>query len=648
MCGIAGIAQFDGEPVQEELLWKMLKWLDHRGPDEAGVWRDGNVGMGTTRLSILDLVSGRQPIANEDETVWVSFNGEIYNFLDLRRTLEQKGHRFRTRTDTEVVVHAYEEWNEDFIRRLKGMFGFALVDLHAKRLFLARDISGEKPLFYTQQARFFAFASELKSLLHELPISRETDPLAIQSFFAFSRPVGELCVFRAIRKLLPAQILRLDLETGKVSITDYWHASNEKAVLTLEEAEKRLLRLLEDAVERFLIADVPVGAFLSGGTDSSAVVAMMRECFDQPVKTFTAVYDDPHISEAQEAQRVAAVLGTDHHEILIRPDDVFKAIPKLIWHLEEPFADASFIPAYFVAQRARQFVKVALTGDGGDELFGGYDSYLAWRMLEIYRRLPRRIRAAGKGAVDTLSLQFLTPYPKIYHYFSGLKRVLGATDGEDDIAAFQALTGDTSLPDLISGEALQRLLKLRRASLNGYEGENALDRILFFQFRGLLPELFFTKVDRMSMANSLECRSPLVYRDVMEFALRLPVALKIRGTRRKYLLKRVFEKFLPRDILYRPKKGFTIPFYRWLREEANLRKLVETYALGQRASFLADLGGVNHCYLREVTQAYLARKHNHWVLPWKAVCFGIWLDTFVERSGRTPLEDLTSNGLLNG
>jgi asparagine synthase (glutamine-hydrolysing) len=643
MCGIAGIVDFQGSLQPETVVPRMLGRLNHRGPDESGLWSNERIGIGTARLAIIDLVSGGQPIANEDGTIWACLNGEIYNFRDLRRELEEKGHHFRTRTDTEVIVHGYEEWRQNFVKHLKGMFGLALLDTIEEHLYLARDHAGEKPLFYTLQPGFFAFASEIKPLLHELPIDRDLDPLAINSFFAFSRPVNTLCAFRSIRKLMPRQILRLDIRSGTHVISEYWKPPSTKLILTEEEAEGELIKLLEDSMGRFVVADVPVGAFLSGGADSGLVVAMMRTFFDQPVKTFTAIYDDAHVSEQREAKQVAQILGTEHHEVLITPQDVFEVLPRLIWHLEEPFADASFLPTYFVSRKAREFVKVALTGDGGDELFGGYDSYLAWRLLELYRKVPRSLDLASQWITGKLPLRMLTSYPRLYHYVLGTKRIISASAEHEDIAAFLALTSDTDMSDLLVPEIARELLLQRRETMNSYQGENALDRILLFQFRGLLPELFFTKVDRMSMANSLECRSPLVDRDLVEFALSLPVKFKVKGTKRKYLLKRVVERFLPKEIVYRPKKGFTIPFYRWLREDPALRRLVEHYALAKIAHYLPQCSHVNYQHISRTTQDYLAGKHNRWGLPWKAVCFGIWWDTYAAQEPRQPLERLLDN-----
>ncbi|MFH0792167.1 MAG: asparagine synthase (glutamine-hydrolyzing) [bacterium] len=625
MCGIAGIINLNKESVDREKIERMLQLMHHRGPDEKGVFCRGAVGFGTARLSIIDLSTGSQPIANENETVWVSCNGEIYNFQELREELKQAGHQFKTKSDTEVIVHAYEEWGEDFVKKIKGMFGLALLDLNKNLFYLARDIIGEKPLFYTKQDNFFAFASEMRPLLKELPIDREINSLAIQSFFAFSRPVGDLCIYKKIKKLLPKQLLRFELNTGEVQLSNYWsvprHFERSGAESrNLIKAEQRLIELLEETIPKFLVADVPVGAFLSGGTDSSAMVAMMRKFFNHPVKTFTAIYDDERISEAKEARQVAEYLGTDHYEILIKPEDVAPILPKLISHLEEPFADASFVPAYFVSKKAREQVTVAITGDGGDELFGGYSWYRNWQLLEWYRKIPRWVRKIWESLVLKL--------PSRHKYLDGAKRIIRAAQESDDLKAFLQLSGRSDLHQLFSKkETISLLYDVRRHIIFEKNNLSSLEKIMLFQLQGLLPELFFTKIDRMSMANSLETRSPLVYRDIVEFVVGLPLSYKIRGSVRKYLLKKVFEKYLPKEIIYRPKKGFSIPFYRWLREDAELRKLVEEAVFGEGADERYRRFGINYDYLKKETEDYLAGKSINWVLPWRAVCFHLWWST---------------------
>ncbi|MFH1759249.1 MAG: asparagine synthase (glutamine-hydrolyzing) [Patescibacteria group bacterium] len=619
MCGIAGIINLNKESVDGEKIERMLRLMDHRGPDEKGVFCRGAIGFGTARLSIIDLSTGSQPIANENETVWVSCNGEIYNFKELREQLKQSGHQFKTKSDTEVIVHAYEEWGEDFVKKIKGMFGLALLDLNKKLFYLARDIIGEKPLFYTKQADYFAFASEMKPLLKELPINREINSLAIQSFFAFSRPVGDLCIYKEIKKLLPKQLLRLELNTGEIKISDYWDLNRFRiqSGMTLGDAKKKLLSLLEETIPKFLVADVPIGAFLSGGTDSSAMVAMMRKFFNHPVKTFTVIYDDERISEAKEARQVAEYLGTDHYEILIKPEDVAPILPKLISHLEEPFADASFVPAYFVSKKAREQVTVAITGDGGDELFGGYSWYRNWKLLEWYRKIPRLFRKIW----EPLVLKF----PSRHKYLDGAKRIIRAAQEPDDLGAFLQLSGRSDLHQLFSKkETISLLYDVRRHIIFEKNNLSSLEKIMLFQLQSLLPELFFTKLDRMSMANSLETRSPLVYRDIVEFVVGLPLSYKIRGGVRKYLLKKVFEKYLPKEIIYRPKKGFSIPFYRWLREDVKLRQLVEEAVFGEGVEERYRRFGINYDYLKNETEQYLAGKSINWVLSWRAVCFHLW------------------------
>jgi asparagine synthase (glutamine-hydrolysing) len=638
MCGIVGQVQHGDRQFESGRIERMLNWLQHRGPDDRGVWCRGPIGVGNARLSIIDLELGKQPMTNEAQTVCVVSNGEIYNFRELRADLEAKGRLFRTSSDTEVILQAYEEWGVDCLPRLKGMFALAIVDTKRNKLYLARDIAGEKPLFYTKHAKLFAFASEIKPLLNELSISRDIEPLAIQSFFAFSRPVGNLCAFRSVSKLRPGEMLALDIETGDLTVSSYWQPPAGKWERSSDDAAEALHDLLKRTIQLVGYADVPVGAFLSGGIDSSLVVALMSQGRSDRLKTFTATYDDSHISEAREAQAIANILGSEHHEVRIEPKDVLAVLPKLVWHLEEPFADASCIPSYFVSKRASEFVKVALTGDGGDELFGGYDSYLAWRVLERYRRLPAFLRSIGKTVINAVSLGSFAKHPRLYHYVAGAKRVAGVPDDHNDIASFLRLMGQEGLTTLLSPQVREALFQIRLLMTDGYRGEESLDRIMFFQFRGLLPELFFTKLDRMSMACSLECRSPLVFRDLSEFALQMPTSLKLRGTTQKYLLKRVLERYLPAQLIYRPKKGFTIPFYRWLREEPVLRAVVEYYVFGQGSHWLQESEAVDCAVIVTATREFLAGAHNHWVLPWKAVCFGLWWETFVISDGSKPIE----------
>lgn len=637
MCGIAGIADRAQEAVDPSLIERMVGWLEHRGPDETGSRSWGPLSIGTARLSIVDLEGGSQPLSNENGRVWTVFNGEIYNFKDLRAELVGAGHRFRTRVDSEVLVHGYEQWGEDLFGRLKGMFGLCIVDLDAQRILLARDVAGEKPLFYIDDPRWFAFASEMKPLLNELPISRDLHEGAIQSYFAFGRPTGTRSAFSAIRKLAPASLLRYEVATGALSTSPFWSPPPVRPLESIDSAVPRLIELFESAIPRVSYADVPVGAFLSGGTDSSAVVAMLRAQASGEVNTFTVVYDDPHISEASEAAHVARLLGTRHHEVPIRPEDIAPLIPKMIWHLEEPFADASFIPTFFVSRAAREHVKVALTGDGGDELFGGYEWYRAWKIAARVHRF----RGPLVGGVET----FFGRLPAganggrsgLARYVNAAQRILAAAKEDSEIERLLTVMADRGLHGVLPSDAIRNLWAERAESL-GRPGGDHLDELMLFQFRSLLPELFLTKVDRMSMANSLECRSPLLYKDVIDFALALPSSVKTSRSTGKVVLKKAFESFLPPEILYRPKKGFSIPMYRWLREEPRLQAWVDEYVHGPKATVAADVAGLDVAALRAHTAAYTAGAHSGWVLPWKAICFGIWWDTYVEGRGREPLE----------
>lgn len=634
MCGIAGYVDLGGGPVGASTLKGMLRWLHHRGPDDSGTWCDGPVGIGTERLAIIDVAGGHQPIPNEDESVWVALNGEIYNFDDLGAELRRAGHAFRTRTDTEVVVHAYEEWGEQCFARLKGMFGLAVVDRARGRLYLARDVAGEKPLFYCRTPSFFAFASEIKAILQELPVGRQLNPLAAQSFFAFGRPVGDLSIYREVEKLRPGHVLRLDLVTGVADVWPFWSPPAERLRLTPAEAEEELDRLLDEAVRRTMVADVPVGAFLSGGVDSSLVVSRMGRFAGGPVRTYTAMFDDARMSEAADARRIAGLLGTDHHEVEVRPGDVAGALPRLVWHMEEPFGDASMVLASAVAGRAREDVTVALTGDGGDELFGGYDWYLALRATDYLSRMPAPALDAAASLIGAAGRVGGVRGTRAH---KAADRITTASGAGDDLDRLFAVMGDGGGDNLVDAATRSSLLALRRSYADLSSASGLVERAMLFQFQSLLPELFFTKVDRTSMAHSLEARSPLVYRDVLEFALRLPAHLKVRGITRKFLPKRLAARVLPRDIVYRRKRGFSAPFYRWLREDPALRSWVSYFGTGDRARAMAEAAGVDPGALVARVESYLAGAHDRWVVPWKAVCFGLWWETFVEHDGRQPV-----------
>ncbi|MBD3289378.1 asparagine synthase (glutamine-hydrolyzing), partial [candidate division KSB1 bacterium] len=426
MCGICGIVNIEHEdPVKNDVVKRMCDVIRHRGPDDDGILVDGHVGLGMRRLSIIDLQTGKQPISNENESVWIVFNGEIYNHVELRNELEKKGHRFKTKTDTEAIVHAYEEWGENCVRKLNGMFGFAIWDKRKQMMFIARDRIGIKPMYYFFDGKRLVFGSELKSILKAGDIPRRVDLQALDNFLTFEYIPAPLSIFQDIRKL-PAGYY-LTLRNGDVKVRNYWELNFQTNGLDERSVQANLKELLQDAVKVRLMSDVPLGAFLSGGIDSSTTVALMAQVMDQPVKTFSIGFEDSTYNELEYARMIAKKYNTEHHEFIIKPDAV-ELTEKLIWFLDEPFGDFSIFPTYLVSKMARDYVTVVLSGDGGDELFAGYDTYIADRLYSKYAKIPRFIR---NGLIATAA-EMIPPTSKKKGFINRTKRfVEGAKLPED-------------------------------------------------------------------------------------------------------------------------------------------------------------------------------------------------------------------------
>lgn len=579
MCGIAGQMASDGRPVDARLMAAMGARLRHRGPDDQGVYVQGPVGLAHQRLSILDLSpAGRQPMSNAAGTVWIVFNGEIYNFEELRGRLKTPRH-FRSRTDTEVLLALYEDYGIDCLPLLRGMFAFAIWDQPRRRLVLARDRVGKKPLFYAVDRGGIRFASELKALLVEGP-APPVDPVAIHHYLTFQYVPGPLTIFQGIRKLPPGHVLVY--EEGRVVERAYWTLTYDDREQGRSDADyqEEFADLLTESVRLRLISDVPLGAFLSGGVDSSSVVAIMSRLLDRPVKTFSIGFREKDFNELPYARQVAAHLGTDHHEFIVEPSAI-DILPTLARVYDEPFGDASAIPTYYVSELSRKFMTVVLNGDGGDELLAGYPRYALtafddltdrWlpeparaRMSRLVAGLPRGI--PGLDTVRNRLERAAAPFSRTYlnricYFLPHEKADLYAPDFQD------AVKDCDSLALLASwfGEA-------QAASL--------LDRLLAVDTRSYLPDDLLVKVDRATMAHSLEARSPLLDHRLMEFAARLPRRLKIRDGQTKYLLKQTMRGRLPDGILDRPKMGFGVPVDRWFR--ADCRDFVQDTLLSARS-----------------------------------------------------------------
>lgn len=572
MCGIVGIVQRDANgdtAVDPHVLARMCEAIRHRGPDDEGSYLGEGVGLAMRRLAIIDLEGGQQPIANEDRTAWIVFNGEIYNYRSLRERLEKLGHKFRTDSDTEAIIHAYEQYGAECPKHLRGMFAFAIWDERKGELLLARDRVGKKPLLYALTKKELIFASEFSALLCHPDVSREINPEAIHYYLSFACVPAPLTAYRQIKKLEPGHTLRFK-SNGEVHIERYWQPDfSKKTKLSEAEAGERTIEVLREAVRVRLMSEVPLGAFLSGGIDSSAIVALMSEQSSGPVQTFSIGFEEQDFSELHYARRVAEHVGADHHEFIVRPN-ALEVLPTLVEHYGEPYADSSAIPTYYVAKETRRSVTVALNGDGGDECFAGYERYAAMRLAERYRRLPGLVR----GPLIQQAIN-LIPSSEIHRSrLRDVKRFL-------ESASLSPLERYTRWVSVFKAGARDELYTEEfRQRVAGHEpvdflapwfaqanGAGVVDAVLLADTMTYLPNDLLVKVDIASMAVSLEARSPFLDHHVIEFAASLPENLKLRGLTTKYILKRALRKILPQENLQRRKMGFGVPLGHWFRGE---------------------------------------------------------------------------------
>ncbi len=616
MCGIVGKLNLNGEPVAREAIGGMAGLLAHRGPDDQGILLDGSLGLGARRLAILDLSSaGRQPLPNEDGSVWVVFNGEIYNFLELKGELEAKGHRFRSRSDTEVLVHLYEEKDVESVEQLQGMFAFALWDKRRKRLLLARDRLGKKPLFYAFDGRTFRFASEMKAILAD-GVSRELDFQALHFYLMYRYIPHPHTIFRSIRKLPPAHLLVL--EGGRMRIEPYWRLNGSPVTERTEEALcHEILECLRDAVRVRMMSDVPLGAFLSGGIDSSAIVALMTEVSPTPVRTFCVGFEGGG-DDLNRARLVARAFGTEHHELMVKPDAA-ALLPWLVRHLDEPFADPSIIPTFYVARFARQHVTVALNGDGGDETFAGYSKYWQDRAAAWVGALPKPLReelermialgtrlAPGNGRLRSLHevcRSASLTLPERYAFLSeALEETVRSRLYSPDL---QAAIG--SPPDLLAER------------YRGIPFTDSVNRMLAADLRGFLADDLLYKMDMATMAQSLEARSPFLDHRFVEFAFGIPGYWKVRGLKRKAILKRALRGLLPPEILNRPKRGFDPPIARWLRED--LKEMASDLLLDAKARSRSYF---NFPFVETILEEHGRGREDWSPLLWRLLILEIW------------------------
>lgn len=627
MCGICGVVHRHKEhPVALGDIKRMSDVIRHRGPDDEGHFVQGNVGIAMRRLSIIDLSTGAQPIFNEDRSLAIVFNGEIYNHRELRKELAAKGHRFQTKTDTEAIIHAYEEWGVECVKKLNGMFGFAVWDDRKQRLFLARDRIGIKPLYYYLDQNQLVFGSELKSIVQINSVPREIEPKALDTFLTFEYIPSPYSIFKNIFKLPPGHWMLY--QNGEAKIQSYWQLAYQKSEMSEERLLSQFDELLHDAVNIRLMSDVPLGAFLSGGLDSSAIVAMMHRKSGNTVKSFSIGFDDPTYNELPYARAVASHFNTEHFEEIITPD-VSRLTEKILWMLDEPFGDFSVFPTYLVSEMARKNVTVVLSGDGGDELLAGYDTYLAQKVARRYAKLPAFLR---KGVVEPI-VNALPPTSKKKGFINKSKRFIeGARLPEHLQHVRWMIFMQRAEKDLLYSADFA-------ASLNGYNStgfieENfrrstsadPLDQQEYVDIKSYLVDDILVKVDRMSMANSLEARVPFLDHRFVEFAASIPSGLRLNGKKTKYILKKALQNELPLQIIERGKEGFSIPIKNWLKNELKSMMLDSLSEANVR-----DKGFFDPRYVNRLVSEHINGNENHSHRLWALMVFHMWHDLYMKR-----------------
>lgn len=629
MCGIIGTVGFansEERESSESLARHMCGLIAHRGPDDEGYYIDTTspgAMIGMRRLSIIDVTHGKQPITNEDGSVWIVFNGEIYNYRELRENLISKGHKFRTRTDTETIIHLYEEEGADCVKKLRGMFAFAIWDKRDNSLLLARDRAGKKPLHYSIIGESIVFGSEIKSLLVHPRMQVQADPGGISDFITFGYVPDPITAFKGINKLPPGHTLTF--KSGRVQIERYWdfeYLPEYEADGQRSEADyiEELRDLLAESVRVRLESEVPLGAFLSGGIDSSTVVAYMAREMGRPVKTFSIGFNDASFDELKFARLTAEKFKTDHHEFIVSPD-VEKLIDDIVYHHDEPFADVSSIPTFLVSKMAREHVTVVLTGDGGDEVFAGYERYIVEAQRRVYSRIPRIFRknvmspvsralprnAYGKNFIRNISLDDAARYVDYNSYFNEeKKRYLFSSD----------MLG--SIGDYNSSSRIEEYFYAPAST-------NHLNRLMYFDSKVYLPGDVLAKVDRMSMANSLETRAPLLDHKLIEFAQRIPPSLKLKGLETKYILKKAVEGIIPQEIIYRKKQGFDVPIKHWFNIE--LKDMIDDTLNDSKTR---TRGIFNHKEVVEILDEHRRGRRDNARQIWELFMLELWFRRFID------------------
>lgn len=621
MCGIVGIYNFEFQnSVRWNLINRMCQVITHRGPNDQGIFIDRSIGLGMRRLSIIDLETGQQPVHNEDRSIWTVFNGEIYNFVELRKSLISLGHEFYTKTDTEVIVHAYEEYGEDCVDYFRGMFAFAIWDSRIDKLFIGRDRFGIKPLHYAICNGTLIFGSELKSLLQHPSLYPEINYQALNHYLSYLYTPDQETMLKGVYKLPPGHTL--SCYKGKIKIRQYWDIHPEpNYALTEESVVEKLRYLIRKAVNYRLVSDVPIGAFLSGGLDSSTVVANMMDLLNHPVKTFSVGFPEAEFNESVYARQVAKALGTEHYELEVTPD-ALSIVDDLIWFLDEPMGDSSAIPTYLLSKLASEHVKVALSGDGGDEMFAGYDHYLRYQSEAVVDNVPQKLRKylfdfivdvmptdmRGKNLLQHLSLSHADRFINGSKFFQKPHIYQLLTPD-----AYQQVINETTAP--LFPVKFQKMLE-----------HHSLANILYIDLKRYLPLDILTKVDRMSMSHSLEVRVPLLDHELAKFIATIPPKLKLFGKNSKYILKQTMSNRLPNNIINRKKQGFAIPLKHWFKNE--WKQFLLDHLLDDTTQ---TRGIIQQEYVIKLYNEHCAGK-DHSLQLWMLLVFELWCRKFLDKN----------------
>ena len=630
MCGICGTLYLSlNKSIDEKLLKSMCATLHHRGPDDEGYYLNGPVGLAMKRLSIIDLAGGKQPISNEDRSIWIVFNGEIYNFMEIRDDLIKKGHRFLTKSDTETIVHLYEEVGIDFVNYLNGMFGVAIWDENRKELIIARDRLGIKPLFYGENNGQFYFSSEIKGILADESFPREINDVAMASYFSLAYIPAPFTIFKNIKKLPPGHILRI--KNNKIQINKYWDVDfNINTVKNESEFIEEFMDILEKAVKLRMISEVPLGAFLSGGVDSSTVVALMSKVSGKRVRTFSIGFGGDtkgFLDERKYAEMVARQYNTRHrdYEVHLEPEGM---VEKIVQAFDEPFADDSAIPSYYVCKIARENVTVALSGLGGDEMFSGYERHLGFALSKVYEKIPDFIKnGIIRKVVDKI------PERADGHYtVNHMKRFVRSGSLPPDLRYFGYISMlNDDIRDTFFSEPRKFFSPLHQCQehINSYfnapNADDDMNRLFFCEIKNYLPEEILAVTDRMSMQHSLEVRVPFLDHNLVEFCATIPPAMKMKRFRKKYLLKKAVRHLLPSEVINHRKQGFGSPMSQWLHKD------LKTYVIDTLSEKNMKKHGIfNQKTVDNILNDHVTKREIHDKLIWSLVIFQTWYDMYIK------------------